>query len=53
MHRVYHVVHGGVVPHKVDHLIWVVLRGFHVRGESASGTLPTKDLFIFFKESRS
>lgn len=39
---VYSIVHGGVVSHEVDHLVWVILCGFHVGGESASRTLLTK-----------
>lgn len=39
VYRVYGVVHGGVVSHKVDHLVRVILGGFHVGGERPSGTL--------------
>lgn len=41
VHRVYSVVHGGVVSHEVDNLIRVILCGFHVGSESASRTLLT------------
>lgn len=44
MHRVYRIVHGGVVSHEVDNLIWVILCGFHVGGESASRTLLTRKI---------
>lgn len=39
VHRVYHIVHGGVVSHEVDNLVWVILCGFHVWGEGATRTL--------------
>lgn len=42
MHWVYSVVHSGVVSHEVDNLIWIILCGFHVGGESASRTLLTQ-----------
>ena len=42
VHWVYRIVHGGVVSHEVDHLVWVILCGFHVGGESASRTLLEK-----------
>lgn len=50
MYRVYGIVHGGVVSHEVDDLVWVILCGFHVGGESASGTLLMKKriyLYVF------
>lgn len=36
---VHRVVHGGVVTHKVDDLVGVILGGLHVGGEGSSGTL--------------
>lgn len=41
VNRVNGVEHGGVVPHEVYHLVWIVFSGFHVGGESASRTLST------------
>ena len=49
MHWVYRIVHGGVVSHEVDHLVWVILCGFHVGGESASRTLLEKKKHITIK----
>lgn len=45
VHRVNGVVHGGVVSHEVDNLIWVILCGFHVGSESTSRTLLTDGTF--------
>ncbi len=42
MHWIYSIVHGGVVSHEVDNLVWVIFCGFHVGGESASRTLMIK-----------
>lgn len=42
VHWIHHVVHGGMVPHEVDDLVWVVFCGLHVGGESPTGTLMKK-----------
>lgn len=39
MYWVHGIVHGGVISHKVNHFIWIVLGGFHVGGEGASWAL--------------
>lgn len=43
MHWVDWIVHGGVIPHEVDHFIRIVLGGFHVGGERASRALKQKN----------
>lgn len=56
MDWVYHVIHGRVVSHEVDHLVWVIFGGFHVWGESTTRTLfkkrkrskPQFQLFAFY-----
>lgn len=39
---VYHIMHGWVVSHEVDNLVWVIFGGFHVWGESTTRTLIEK-----------
>ena len=43
MDRVDGVVHGGVVPHEVDHLVGVVLGALHVGGESSTRALEVRN----------
>lgn len=42
MDWVNHIIHGWVVSHEVDNLVWIILCGFHVWGESAPRTLFKK-----------
>lgn len=42
MDRVNHIIHGWVVSHEVDNLVWIILCGFHVWGESPPRTLFKK-----------
>lgn len=39
MDWVNHIIHGWVVSHEVDNLVWVVFGGFHVWGESTTRAL--------------
>lgn len=42
MDWVNHIIHGWVVSHEVDNLVWIILCGFHVWGESPPRTLFKK-----------
>lgn len=43
MDWVNHIIHGWMVSHEVDNLVWIILCGFHVWGESAPRTLFKKE----------
>ena len=43
MHWVHCIVHGWVIPHKVNHFIWIVLSGLHVGSEGTSRTLQERE----------
>lgn len=47
MYWVHGVVHGRVIPHEVNHLIWIVLRGLHVGSERTSGALKEKKKHLY------
>lgn len=42
MDRVYHIIHGRVVSHEVDNLVWVIFGRFPVWGESTTRALIGK-----------